>query len=186
MANRREEERERLREAREEREKDAGAARSAQRLMIGYGGRRRDRADRDRRRSSSRSPPRAAAAAAAAPTSTSQRLDQRRPARTRGVGRCRPPVKVAEPAGGREAGRLRRAPATSKKRATPTSRPELADARLQDQPADLGQPRRTALPAGRRRLQRNARRDRLRPLARARPAGDPVRARPRPKRTSWR
>ena len=55
---------------------------------------------------------------------------------------------------------------------------------LQDQPADLGQPRRTALPAGRRRLQRNAAADRLRPLARARPHGDPVQPRPARNATS--
>ena len=56
---------------------------------------------------------------------------------------------------------------------------------IRDQPADLRQPRRTALPAGRRRLRGNAGGNRHRPLARARPAGDPVLARTCPKRTSW-
>ena len=56
--------------------------------------------------------------------------------------------------------------------------------RLPHQPADLGQPRHHPVPAGRRRLREDARADRVRPLARARPDRDPVRARPAGRRTS--
>src|ERR1044072_6417666 len=60
----------------------------------------------------------------------------------------------------------------------PPPPPHRSDPRLRNQPADLRQPRRTALPAGRRRLQRDARRNLHRPHARARPHGDPVQPRP--------
>ena len=157
MANRREEERERLRQAREETRKDADQLGAQTRLMLGYGvagmiglvvlaG--------------------IVVAIAASggggggesrPTSTSRkRLDQRRPARRPRPGPTPPAVKVTEPEGGGEEGRLRRCGCKLKDEGHTHIPPGSADARLQDQPADLGQPRRTALPAGRRRLQRNA------------------------------
>ena len=56
--------------------------------------------------------------------------------------------------------------------------PDAKTPELPHQPADLGQPRHHPVPAGRRRLRGDARADRVRPLARARPDRDPVRARP--------
>ena len=64
-------------------------------------------------------------------------------------------AKVTEPRGGGQGGRLRAA-AEAEGRGPRPHPGRLAGARLQDQPADLGQPRRTALPAGRRRLHGDA------------------------------
>ena len=149
--------------------------------MIGYAvagviGAGRDR--RDRRRVASRA---AAAAAAATPTSTTRAARPTASSPTTAAGTEAAAGQGRQPEEGGEAGRLRPAPQPQEE-GHDTHPAGQRRPRLQDQPADLGQPRRTALPAGRRRLQRNAARNRLRPLARARADGDPVQPRPRRKR----
>ena len=105
-----------------------------------------------------------------------ERLDQRRPGRTTAPGTPPPPTGRRQPRRRGQEGRLRaaaepprrgarpRAARDHRSTTTPTRRP----------PATTS----SRLPAGRRRLQRDADGDRLRPLAGARPDADPVLARP--------
>ena len=176
-----------------ERERCAGRAKKRSRATrlgataadLGYGGGCRDLVAAGRRPAASGD-----RSSAAAPTGDAHINLNAEIGSTNGVepddraGTAPPPV-----AGGEARRRPRRRPAAScgwscGTRGT-THIPAGSTARIQDQPADLRQPRRTALPAGRRRLHRDAGRNRHRPLARARAAWRSSTAPTCPRTTSW-
>ncbi len=153
MANRREEERERLRQARQEREKkQTGSER--RRLMIGYG-------------VAGLVGLAVLAGIVAIIVSAANKNDSgeahivQATGSTNGIqpdersGTTAAGAESDQPAEGGKEGRLRPSPQPSERGPHPHPA-DGADAGIQNQPADLGQPRRTSVPAGRRRLQGNA------------------------------